>query len=149
MLTLIYFLMQLTVAGLAIFAMKSSEEEFTRDNVLLIALLVTIAPLSLTGFGGFLLYDLMQNKRRKRVLKLMNDWEHIAAEKAGIPRWDWFRGSQDHKDFRHQCMRETVSWLSNDDLELLIKTAKNVVELDKPVRDAIVNEMVDRQLFNE
>lgn len=148
MLALIYLLMQLTVAGLAIFAVKDSDNEFTKENVALIALLTAIAPLSLTGFGGFLLYDLMQNKRRSKVLKLINEWEHIAAEKAGIPRWDWFSGSVS-ENFRHQSMREAVSWLSNDDLELLIKTTKSVVELDKPIRDAIVNEMVDRQLFDE
>lgn len=141
-----YLLQQAVVGCGLLYALHRAGEEFTKENVAMAAICMAFAPLTLIGLGGFIFHDLSETKTRKRVVIILNKWEHLAAEKSEMSSWSWFGGGLT-EEAKHQHMREAVHLLKTEDLELLMAIGKSIHTIPKPVRDAVINELIDRKLL--
>lgn len=148
MMFIAYLFLQLVVGTGAIYMVKEAEEDLDKQNLWLILVCMLCAPLTIVGACGFAWLEKHHQKQRLKAQIIIVNWQQRAAEINNTSVGVMFYSMQS-KEIGYQAMREAVNELSDKDLTLLSCISKNVYDMDPQVKEAVINELVDRELFDE
>jgi hypothetical protein len=70
----------------------------------------------------------------------------LARGKTSTSRWDWYLDKRAQED-RYNLLRETIRSISDKDLATLASANKSTYEIEAPIRDAIIDELIERRIL--
>lgn len=147
MMWLYYASQAVLIATLAVEYSKNRLGDMDKGSVLLLTLMVVFGPLGLLALFIASWIEMRQASTRKRCGAIEHNWEKLArAGKAGLR--DWYMASE-WQEQRLELLRETVYSLTDKELDLMLSVSKSTYNIDKPMRDTLIDEMICRKLLND
>jgi hypothetical protein len=125
---------------------EERKREWTRSNMALVIGLTISGPIGIFAMFCCIVHDEMQGYVRRDVRKVLAKWETKARAQETVynmSNWDW-HGDKKYEEIKYITMRETIDFLSDKELKLLL--GQNVVTLDKEIVDAVANEIIHREI---
>ena len=145
MILLIYALTSTIVLDMCIYCARQTEG-FHKENIFLTVIMTLFSPLALIITLSTFTYEHLRDRKRAECARIMSSWESLARKNSAVQRWDWYMSLKNQEE-RFNLLRESIRSMSDKDLNVLIGTNKNTFEIDKPLREAIVDELIERRIM--
>lgn len=138
---------QALFATLILFCHFTDGIDWNKDNVMAMVFMFICGPLALLGITVLFTHEHVRDKKRMRCRAITSAWESKSKAKSGINNWNWHmdKGSQEE---RYNLLRETIRSISDKDLEFLAKVDEDTYGIDKPLLDAIMDEILERRILS-
>jgi hypothetical protein len=141
-----YLANQLVLLGFFVYAFFKEEFELTKDNLGVAAALIAGGPLGSFAIFCVVMHQHVSDRVRKKCGDAVHRWEVAARADSMRSRWDWYKNMEAQEE-RYNLLREHISILTDAELEMLSKVSKSTFEIEKPVRDAIFDEILHRNIM--
>jgi len=129
------------------YAIWREEGDFDKDKLSVIAAMTAFGPLSLCALFAVIMHEHFSNKIRQRCNRIMTEWETRARKGSIVNRFDWYT-QKAHQEERYNMLRNCIREMSDRDLELLSRVGKSTYEIEKPLRESIIDELLERRILN-
>ena len=141
-----YAICQIFILAMFFYCYIRDELEFSRENLILVATLFVFGPLGVTAFFFASLYEKFKDDRKLKCQRAMTKWETAARKSTtDVNAWDWYMDPKSNET-RHNLLRETISCLTDKELKLLITVDESTYEVEKPLVEAIMDEIIHREM---
>lgn len=140
-----YLISVLLMIGFFGYVFFREEFDFSLENVMMAVILTTLGPLGLCLILSVNLYLSLQDATRYKCQAIMTRWETSARKTTKESHWDWYN-SPKTSETRYNMLRETINCLSDRELKLLLSVSKHTFEIEKPLRDALLDEVIYREI---
>ena len=139
---------QLTVLGILVYALATKDMDWTGENLAMMGIMLTFGPLALSMIFGLILHERMQSRIRSQCAAAMAKWESKARVNSNkVMAWDWYMNPK-QKEERYNLLRTAIRTVSQKDLERLLRVGKNTFDVDGPIKEAIVDELIERKILS-
>lgn len=124
------------------------KEKTTKENAFLIAALVASGPLGVLALLSVIFYHEGLDRLRRDCNVATTRWEKTARHSSNLPmeNWDWY--TEENKENRFNALRETIYCLTDRELKMLANVEEGMFKIDKPMKEALVDEMLHRKILN-
>jgi hypothetical protein len=141
-----YFACQIFLIVLFVYLYTQSCVELEKEDVAIMLLFLVFSPIGTLIFFGVILIENLQAKRRRACNRIVSKWENAA--RVGLDyddTWDWYTDPS-KAELRQNRLRETIGCLTDHELDMLITVHKTAYELEKFIRDAVIDEIIHREI---
>lgn len=124
------------------------QEKTTKENALLIAVLILSGPLGvISGLCVVFYHEGLDRLRRDCNIATVK-WEKVARQSYDLTQasWDWYE--KDNQENRFNALRETIHCLTDRELKMLANVEEGMFKVDKPMKEALIDELLHRKIVN-
>jgi hypothetical protein len=122
--------------------------EFNKETVAAVFLMTMFGPISLFAIFCMFAHEHIEDKKRTKCARILAVWEADARKRGNVvDKWEWYQADK-HQEERFNLLRESVRHISDKDLNTLTITNDDTYKIEKALRDAIVDEMIERKIIN-
>lgn len=121
--------------------------DWTKDNVMACIIMFLFGPLTLLAIFGVLSYEQNCARIRIRCRAIMTEWEGNAKAKSIRNSWDWHTNKEAQEE-RYNLLREAIRSVTDKNLAYLAKVDDGVYGIEQPLKDAIMDELLERRILN-
>lgn len=132
---------------LTFLCLVKKEIDIEKENIVMMSLLIAFGPLGVMAFLGVVMHERLQSWKRLHCQRALTKWETKAMADAGErSKWDWHTKKAE-SEARYNLLRETIQCLTDKELNLLVSVSRDTYELEKPVREAVMDEIIHREIM--
>ena len=142
----VWLISQAVVLSIILWNIAYEGLEMSRENAGVMALMVAFAPIALFALFCHYRHENMQDQKRRKCSQVMNSWNRAAQAIDQVGSRNWY--SDKAREERLPLMRESIRSLTDKDLQLLAGVRKSTYEIEEPLRDAIVDELIERKILS-
>lgn len=121
--------------------------EWSKENIVMLVTMTLFGPLSLIALFSICVHEHREDKKRARCAVIVGDWEKRARGRTKTSNWDWYIDKKVQEE-RFNQLRETIRSLSDKDLEILSNVSEHTFTVEKPLKEALIDEMLERKILN-
>ncbi len=143
----IWLLSSMAVFSVCVYAYFREEFEPTKDNQVVLTVLITAGPIGLGAMLFAVVYDHNIDVKRKKCNAIMAAWERSARGNDYHNTWGWYMDDR-LKEERYNMLRESIRTISNKNLEFLSSIDKESYDINDALKSAIIDEMMERKIIN-
>ena len=121
--------------------------EWDKEKVAVAIGMFLLGPLAMIAMFCVIIHEYYEGKYRKRAARIISKWEASAKAKSRNSTWNWYNDKVIQEE-RFNLLRESIRQVSDKDLDFLTRVGKDLYDIEQPLRDAIVDELIERRIIN-